>query len=157
VAGRFRDEQVTHYSFLSAADEVLVRCPRCDRRAVLVARPGQEAATFRVARRVVCAGCGYTTDEPAAAPQRGVVCDPFFNQALWLQAPVRGNLLWAYNIRHLDYLRSYVDATLRERPIPSPTGWIKRMTMAAKLPRWLTSAKNRADVLRAIDKLAATV
>jgi hypothetical protein len=31
------------------------------------------------------------------------------------------------------------------------------MTLVARLPAWIKSAKNRAEVLRAVDRLRATV
>ncbi|MEW9532434.1 hypothetical protein AB0B72_28180, partial [Microbispora sp. NPDC049125] len=45
--------------------------------------------------------------------------DPFFGLHLWLQTPCCGNVLWAYNIRHLDLLEGYIGADLRERVLRS--------------------------------------
>ena len=43
--------------------------------------------------------------------------DARFGVPLWLRAECcGGKLLWANNEAHLDYLESYVGATLRERP-----------------------------------------
>ncbi|MBF6169422.1 hypothetical protein IU486_32555 [Streptomyces gardneri] len=182
---RFRDHKVTSWSFVLDADGVLVRCPRCDGCAKVITKPGQEPVDrpLWATRRLVCNGCGFVCDEPEAAeagrsigrrrqvlvpdsgyvfgrrfrsgPEHwGTVRDPFFQCPLWFQADCRGHRLWAYNRRHLEYLRAYVAAGLRERALPND-GW-GRMTMAAKLPAWLKSAKNRAEVLRVIDKLRSS-
>lgn len=164
---RFHDQQVTIWSFVLDTDEVLVRCPRCDARAKVVTRPGSvpTRSALHSPRRLICAGCGHVIDQAGGMwnvrfghERVGTVHDPFFQCRLWLQADCCGHVLWAYNLRHLDYLRSYVAADLRERSRCDPeTGWHRRMTMAAKLPAWLKSAKNRADVMRGIDRLRASL
>lgn len=40
--------------------------------------------------------------------------DPYFGFDLWLQVDIKGNVLWLYNLEHLDYLKEYVEAKLRE-------------------------------------------
>ena len=70
--------------------------------------------------------------------------DPMFGCRLWLQTPCKGETLWAYNEAHLRDLYAYVSARLRERVGAS---------MAARLPRWMTAAKNRATALRGLDRL----
>ncbi|MGQ0841287.1 TFIIB-type zinc ribbon-containing protein [Actinokineospora sp.] len=164
LPSRFRDQQVIAWSFLSDADEVLVHCPRCDACAKVVARPADPPSRsgFFGRRRLSCAACGHVTDEVAGERKSryghewvGTVRDPYFQCRLWLQADCCGQVLWAFNLRHLDYLRSYVAADLRERSHPR-TGWHRRMTMVAKLPAWLKSAKNRSEVLRGLDRLRAT-
>ncbi|WAL65369.1 hypothetical protein ORV05_31485 [Amycolatopsis cynarae] len=67
-------------------------------------------------------------------------------------------MLWAYNQRHLDYLEAFVSARLRLRSQPDlDTARHRRMTMTAKLPRWLKSAKNREAVLHRIARLRSSV
>ncbi|WP_158885738.1 hypothetical protein [Amycolatopsis anabasis] len=158
---RFRDREVTSWDFVLGADEVLVHCPRCDARAKVISRPGDPPARLHDRRRLVCFACGHAADETREAAKTrcgpagvGTVRDPFFGCRLWLQADCRGEVLWAYNLRHLAYLRSYVEAGLREKFVPDPAnGSYRRMTMTAKLPAWLKSAKNRSEVLRVIDRL----
>ncbi len=164
---RFRDQQWTSWNFVSTADEVLVRCPRCDvcAKVVHLPRRGQGSGL----RRLVCSACGYVADKhlpgPRALPSvlyrpepRGMVRDPFFRLPLWLQTDCCGHVLWAYNQRHLDYLEEYVSARLRLRSRPDPdTAWHRRMTMTAKLPRWIKAAKNRDAVLRRIARLRSSV
>lgn len=73
--------------------------------------------------------------------------DPVFNLPLWFQAEIRGTLFWAYNREHLNEIRNYVAAKLRERQTVMYT------TMVERLPDFITTAKNRSLVIKTIDKL----
>jgi hypothetical protein len=64
-------------------------------------------------------------------------------------------VVWAYNLEHLDLLRRFVAASLRERPPWYEHG--RKMTYIGRLPAWIKRAKNRDEVLRAIDRLRASV
>jgi len=78
-----------------------------------------------------------------------------FGAALWLDAECcGGERIWALNESHLDYLAAYVAERQRERAFPSPPG---RRQLAYKLPKWMKLAKNRDEVLRAIERLRATL
>ena len=63
--------------------------------------------------------------------------------------------MWAYNLEPLDLLRRFVAASLRERPPWYEHG--RKMTYVARLPAWIKRAKNRDEVLRAIDRIRASV
>jgi hypothetical protein len=79
--------------------------------------------------------------------------DPFFRLPLWLKADCcGGHTLWAFNERHLDLLEGYVAAKLRERGL-GPGG----MTVVARLPTWLKSAKHRGEILRVIGRLRVSI
>jgi hypothetical protein len=79
--------------------------------------------------------------------------DTRFGAPLWLSASCcGGQLLWANNLDHLDYLSDYVGATLRERPTPP-----EHTHLAWLLPSWIKHAKNRDEVLRTLQKLRATI
>ena len=81
--------------------------------------------------------------------------EPPFGAALWLEAECcGGKRLWALNETQLDYLGAYVAETQREREFPSPSG---KRQLAYKLSRWMKLAKNRDDVLEAIDRLRRTL
>lgn len=80
---------------------------------------------------------------------------------LWLRATCcGGELLWAANEEHLDYLDDYVGALLRERPeaVISPMGrrWVGK-GLSSQLPDWMTSAKHRDEVRATIADLRATL
>lgn len=110
-------------------------------------------------RRLVCRACGLTRH--AAGGLRlfrgtGEAVDPYFGLPLWLQSETRHGWLWAYNPEHLDLIRQFVQAPLRERA-PRDTKARKKMTLIARLPTWIKSAKNRAEVLRAIERIQASL
>ncbi len=75
--------------------------------------------------------------------------DPFFKFALWLQKDLSSGLLWAYNYEHLAFLENHVSAKLRERNINE----MQNKSLGSRLPKWITSKKNRAEVLNGIKKL----
>jgi hypothetical protein len=140
---RFRDSGETIYRF---ATEFLVRCPRCQRRASVIPLPGHEPRLF-APRRVVCAQCGYTKDWHGKTACMGRATDWYFGLPLWLQTPCCGQILWAYNKDHLDFLEAYVRADLRER-VPN-----KNSSVASRLPTWIKDAHHRAEVLCSIERL----
>jgi hypothetical protein len=153
---RFRDPLVRLWGFL---DEILVRCPRCDRKASVLPVPREETAGCRPTawrrRSVTCLSCGYA----AYVPQKekaGLVfriggdADAYFGLPLWLTTDCRSRALWAYNAEHLDLLEDFVAARLRERgPVPGT------MSMIERLPAWIKDGKHRDDVLKALQRLRA--
>ena len=152
---RFHDTRRTAYDFTGSA---LVRCPRCERVAHFERRPGRAAdpqGRTYPERRLVCRSCGLSRIDtgPQCATQRPG--QGSYRPALWLRAETRHGELWAYNLEHLDLIRRFVAADLRERAPWYDTG--QKMTLVARLPAWIKSAKNRAEVLRAIDRLRASV
>jgi len=74
--------------------------------------------------------------------------DPSFGLQLWYQDSVKGHIIWAYNLKHLAEIKNYVRSTLRERTTDK-----FKMTMVEKLPDFIKLAKNRKEVLKAIDKM----
>jgi hypothetical protein len=140
---------------------ILVVCPRCGGRAVVVPLPGTAAPKYFGAllfqpRRLTCAGCGATAGWTAERRGNGLVGatpggteDPFFRRPLWLRTRCAGRTLWAYDEAHVDALTAYVGARLRERRA-SPT-----MSMFARLPAWMKSARRRDEVLSGLATLRA--
>ncbi|MFU9032087.1 MULTISPECIES: hypothetical protein [Streptomyces] len=143
------------------AGRILVVCPRCGGRAIVVPRPDLEAPRYFselmfMPRRLVCAACGATDAWEAEVQGAALVGaalggteDPFFRQPLWLQTRCVGHILWAYNEEHIDELAAYVGAVLRQHTA-SPT-----MAMFPRLPLWLKRADNRAEVLAGLGRLRA--
>ena len=84
----------------------------------------------------------------------GSPVDPYFQRPVWLQATCCGNVLWAYNARHLDLLEAYVQAKLRERGTLAPRAPVSPVE---RLPTWLKTAKNRTEIMRTIKRLRATL
>ena len=142
----------------------LVHCPRCGERATVGAGRGRSPS------RLVCTSCGLLRDGTASLAYDGTVsqtlgrrgpwrrdrtprlhwpapyCEAY---ALWLRETCcGGQVLWASNAAHLEYLRSYVAADLREgKRAPNKT-------LQHYLPAWLKDAKHRDEVLRALDRMA---
>lgn len=130
---------------------VNVYCPDCGIRNT-VERKGLTVTPQTL--DVVCSKCKarhsykptITTTE-IQQDSKGLKTDPMFNYPLWLQTTVAGNLFWAYNREHLEEIRLYVEADLREKNHPY------LMTMVARLPTFIKIAKNREKILATIDKL----
>ena len=149
----------------SFGETFLVECPKCTERAEVRVMDSEQSYA-----RLTCLSCGYSKErkhtgvksilfsknptddgfEPAMTV--GPPVDWFFREPLWLQIPCGSNILWAYNERHLAWLKEFVSAGLRERRQDPETGW-SNQGLAGRLPRWLISAKNRERVLKAIGKL----
>jgi hypothetical protein len=80
--------------------------------------------------------------------QESGIVDPAFGLPLWYQDSVKGNAIWAYNLRHLTEIKNYVRSTLRERTTDK-----FKMTMVEKLPDFIKSAKNRDEILKALERM----
>jgi hypothetical protein len=70
-------------------------------------------------------------------------------QTTTFNTPCGGQTLWAYNLGHLDFIEAFVTAELRERQPDDRYGWSNR-SLFSRLPKWMQSAKNREQILKAI-------
>ncbi|WP_418961154.1 hypothetical protein [Streptomyces tritici] len=144
------------------AGRMLVVCPRCGGRALVVPLPGLPPLKYYTEflfrpRRLACGGCGALAEWESEVRGAGLVGvtlggseDPFFRRPLWLQTRCAGRILWAYNEEHVDALSSYVGARLRER-----AGWRPTTAMFARLPSWMKNSANRSEVLAGLESLRA--
>jgi hypothetical protein len=82
---------------------------------------------------------------PVGVPD--ALVDSCFGLPLWLQTTCAGHVLWAFNARHVAYLKEFVSADLRER-----RGTVNA-SVASRLPGWLKQAKHRGEALRAVGRL----
>lgn len=139
-----RDEYLSGFS-----DEFLVVCPRCSKCAkVEIDSVRQDASLgWRSPRKVVCPGCAYSKIWTGDSISTGDNRDWYFRLPLWLQVPCCGEILWAYNVYHLNFLEDYVGSALRER---RPN---KNSALASRLPAWMKEAKNRDEILKCLRKL----
>ncbi|MEV5609588.1 hypothetical protein [Streptomyces sp. NPDC052225] len=159
-ARRFRDPRSTTYDFL---DSVMVRCPACEKAARVVPaprEPGPQVLSLFRPRRLVCLNCGLsrTWSGRCVALARGTsgpATDPYFGLPLWLQTETRHGWLWAYDLEHLDLIRRFAEATLRERAPWYDHG--RKMTLVARLPVWVKRAGNRDEIVRAVDRIRASL
>lgn len=157
-------ESRTKHTYAAAiydfAKNILVACPACAGKA-LVRGEGFGSPKPEISEiKAVCAACGYNKtlenipkrEEPKQKRGKilifGAPVDPFFHLPVWLQTEFSGEVLWAYNLEHLDFLAAHVGAKLRER-----TGANRPRSIGSRLPRWMTSAANREEVLKTIEKL----
>ncbi|MFJ3206226.1 hypothetical protein [Streptomyces sp. NPDC086989] len=81
--------------------------------------------------------------------------DPYFGARLGLQTETRHGWVWAYNLEHLDLIKRFVQASLREGIPWHDHG--RKMTVVARLPAWIQRAKNRDEVLWAIARIHASL
>jgi hypothetical protein len=148
---RFQDSRESIYSF---QDEFLVRCPSCDSCAT-VRRIDRDNTDGFPLYRFSCTACGAAKDwcdREIIARSDSEPRDDYFHYPLWLQSPCCGQTLWAYNLRHLEFIESFVRAELRERQPDDRYGWCNR-SLFSRLPKWMQSAKNREKILKAIAKI----
>jgi hypothetical protein len=99
---------------------------------------------------LTCDGCGTITDASYEMSPVGVpdaVVDNCYGLPLWLQTPCAGHTLWAFNARHLAYLKEFLQADLRERRGTA------HASVVSHLPGWLKQAKHRDEALRAVGRL----
>jgi len=121
------------------------RCPRCGR--WLEKRYQRVLAK----RREVVLSCPCKAQTTVAllfsAIRLGEPYDPYFGYPLLLRKAVGREILWAYNMRHLSYLRAFVGAGVRPRT-PGANG-----SLASRLPTWITKGTRRPNILRALAAL----
>jgi ribosomal protein S27AE len=105
-----------------------------------------------------CPACGDTCAYEATMSKHpmhnGLVTDRVFGLPLWLQKSFRDELFWAYNYEHLDMLRQYISAKLRERGIGPRSTQSKNSGMISRLPTFIKKAANREALLKLVDQLA---
>jgi hypothetical protein len=160
---KFFDKSEQIYDFV---EEFLVECPKCKSFAKVLLQDTNLISDYPLfsPRKLTCLSCGLTkiwkgkgmigvqmSPHKRQIPQRFLVIggnfDWYFQEPLWLQTECCGETLWAYNEKHLEFIENYVAAKLRAR-IPN-----QNRSLASRLPKWIKSAKNRDEILKAIGKL----
>lgn len=138
---RFKDEGTYLFQFMEV---ISVVCPKCQSHALVVCKgyPGRNQQPARV----VCENCGYNK-EHSDTTWKGKAHDPFFGLPLWFVGTVRDHELWAYNREHLAFIKRVVSAELREQ---TPN---QNSALSNRLPKWMLDRKNRAAVLKVVERL----
>jgi transcription elongation factor Elf1 len=142
--------------------DIWVVCPKCSKKALVFTMENIEGAEKTKETKFVCSSCGLNkklTENPIATTNYsnyskgksayltlGGDVDPFFQLPLWLRVEVEGNVLWAYNPQHLKFLSEYIEANLRERNQTTNSN----QSLGSRLPKWMTSKKNRDLVIKKI-------
>ena len=133
--------------------DILVACPNCSEKAIVKTDNFSFKNIKQSDVKVICLNCGYnkklgekpesvlysynnkvTTWRPFVI---GGAVDPFFYLPLWLKSDFQENILWAYNVKHLDFLRVHVEAKLRERSGQE----LFNKSLGSRLPKWMASKK----------------
>lgn len=130
---------------------VSVKCRECNHLLTRSAEVNGEWSKLKMK----CDECGDECEYEAKLSRHylhhGLMCDSVFGLPLWLQEEFRSELLWAFNYEHLHLLELYVRAKLRERGIENKGS--KNRLMFSRLPTFITSAKNRGEILKVIKEL----
>jgi len=159
---KFNAYNKTIYDFIT---DIYIVCPNCEKQAIVKSK-GFLKEKDKKEICLICPECGMnkyfsdmppntlTSDKnPISSKTRSLILstniDPYFRLPLWLQAELPDGLLWAYNYEHLDFLENHVSAELRFRD----TNHNNHHSLGVRLPKWMTSKKNRTQVLKAIEKL----
>lgn len=151
--------------------DIWVKCPNCSKKAV-VKTPGypqQNWSVYDDEVRFSCMHCVkalFLKDVPKpvlfynsrgkAVTSRVIYgdnrkTDIFFGYELWLIEECMQDFIWAYNDEHLQFLEEFIAAPLRSKP--HNMEMFSNKSIGSRLPRWMTSAKNREKVLKAINSL----
>jgi hypothetical protein len=131
-------------------DPILVDCPACGNMALVrLEEPGEswDQRAFG-ARRMTCTACGAARFQPRTPLSR-----PAMGLALRLVGEGRLGTLHAWNEAHLDHIEAYVRAPLRRERVEP--GGPRNATILSRLPAWVKSAANRAEILRLIARMRA--
>src|SRR5213594_1036546 len=99
--------------------------------------------------RLACKRCGLAKSQEIRSFSVGETADPYFGLSLWLQAPCSKHTVWAYNLDHLAFLKQYVQATDRRRPIRGSAEPLNKL-LASRLPRWMQLSKNRDQIVKTL-------
>jgi hypothetical protein len=146
----FTDSGSDILEFLFSYDVV---SPRCSKKAHVTVIDKSEPPLF-APRRLTCTACGLSSEWRKSSVQTGFsenAKDWYFNCPFWYRTSCAGHELWVANREHLEFLKSYVSATLRSH-VKSTTGWNNR-SLANRLPKWISAASNRQKVLKALEQL----
>ena len=149
---RFKDTREDIYSF---QNEYMVRCPFCDSCALVRCIDSDNVDSF-APRRFSCTACGSSKKWSEKKIERWYTVDDYFHYPLWLQTSCCGETLWAYNLRHLEFIEAFVRAKGRERKPHELYGW-SNQSLFSRLPKWIQSSKNREEILKAIAKIRKSV
>ena len=129
-------------------DPILAVCPKCSSKALVLPDIGKNV-------KCVCTKCSFNQIRSNKSLSFGWHIDRphngYFRLNLWLQTCCCGHSLYAFTVRHLNFLEDYIKADLRERR-QNENGW-RNASVGSRLPKWIKSHKNRKQLIKAIDKL----
>ena len=150
-------------SLIAYADLFLVHCPNCNSCSKVFTPPyakGRDEPRYigHESKRFLCTKCGYMKD---IHPKRRwdnlwafdfelfdekQAVDWYFGFPLFLQSPCCGHKLWFFNLEHLAHIETYIQQIIRPANL-------YYLSPESRLPKWMKLAKNRKEVLRAMEQL----
>ena len=119
-------------------DEVLLHCAHCTK----PVRTKRDAEKSGFHYLVACKSCGKTSEVQLGVDD---------NIQLLLQTPCCGQILWAANEEHLEWLEDFTSAGIR--PARRPDGSYYNSGLRTRMPKWMKIAKNRNEVLHGLSRL----
>lgn len=144
-----------------------VICPRCEKKAIVIGTSLYVPMVEHEEKvRFACVRCGYAI-KYANTPKmivyvnsrgkpkysrmvyQNAPVDPFFGFSVWYKIETNHGLLWAYNLAHMSVIEAYIANPLRERNGIEN----KNSSLASRLPKWVSAAKNRSYLLRLIARV----
>ena len=138
------------------AEVVLVECPRCGHCATHKPLDPDRGRDWFAPRRLVCPHCAlnreWQGDDIRCCWGETPARDDYFHEILWIRGPCKAHEIWAYNWRHLTLIEQYVAALHRQHVRDAVVGWASR-SFVNRLPKWISSAKNRDAVLNTINRI----
>ena len=160
-----RTKEGYHKQIYDFIKDIYVFCPSCEGKAIIKTPDFSFGKKNEKEIKLICAKCGYNKrlEEKSdlilhSSPNKvilgkylivGGVVDPYFHLPLWLTINCCDNILWAYNYDHLNFLYEHVKAKLRERN----TQEMPNKSIGSRLPKWMTSKKNRETILKTLTQL----
>ncbi|MGA9211118.1 hypothetical protein [Kaistella sp.] len=146
---------------------ISVACPKCNLQAlVLGGDPHKAISEYEDEVRFSCTSCGYalkyantpkftiyTNSRGKDVTSRVLIknspFDPYFGFNVWYQIETTYGLLWAYNLDHLAVIENYIADSQRSRNGLEN----KNNSIGSRLPQWVKDSKNRAYLLKIIQRL----
>ncbi|MCB9201480.1 MAG: hypothetical protein H6604_00315 [Flavobacteriales bacterium] len=136
---------------------IVVKCNNCTQKSLIITEN-----TYSLQGKVICKSCGYNkniteNDSYNLFGNNNLLVEFKYNInegnnlnfTLWYTGNLDENVFWVYNLEHLKFLKNFLNAKLRERDISE----VNNKSIASRLPKWMTSKKNRNKVLKLIEKL----
>lgn len=112
--------------------DIIYRCSSCGNKA-------QDISKEVNTKVVSCIHCGFRANSSN-------------DLDLYYMTDYRGNSLWAYNTKHLDFLYESVSNKIRPN-IKDDCGSWRNQSLLNRLPAWMMNKSNRESVLKKLDLL----
>lgn len=95
-------------------------------------------------KKVTCTTCNHENEYEInwTKYRNEKATDPFLGMDLWLQTSIKSNILWVYNLEHLNFLKNYIGSKIRDGKNRH------KYSLITNLPNWIKSAKNRELIVK---------